>query len=214
MPVDSATTIAALDTAKPAGSDPASELDNNIRHVKTVLKAAFPNVAGAVSATHAELSYVAGVTAAIQPQINTLSADKAPVASPTFTGTPTAPTPLTADSSTRVATTAHTYAVVSAVNASSGNLVRSTNPSASFSVAAGQMVAATNSGAVAVTAPASPTSGQVFGVHFQNGRVDNTIDLGSNSVIGPLGTSFSGVMTVDQPVPVVLAWYGDYWRGA
>lgn len=210
MAVDSATTIAALDTAKPAGSDPSNELDNNVRHVKTVLKAAFPNVAGAVSATHAELSYVAGVTSAIQTQLDT----KATTASPAFTGTPTAPTPSTADSSTRVATTAHTYAVVASVNASSGNLVRSTNSAASFSVAAGQLVAATNSGAVAVTFPASPTAGQVCGVHFQNGRVDNTIDLGSNSVIGPLGTSFSGVMTVDQPVPVVLAWYGDYWRGA
>jgi hypothetical protein len=42
------------------------------------------------------------VTSAIQTQINT----KAPTASPTFTGDPLAPTALTADNDTSIATTA------------------------------------------------------------------------------------------------------------
>lgn len=60
-----------------------------------------------VSVTHpslsmAELGYLDGVTSAIQTQINT----KAPTASPVFTGTPSAPTALSTDSSTQLATTA------------------------------------------------------------------------------------------------------------
>lgn len=49
-----------------------------------------------------ELGYLDGVTSAIQGQINS----KAPINSPTFTGTPTAPTPAAGDNSTKVATTA------------------------------------------------------------------------------------------------------------
>jgi len=40
---------------------------------------------------------------------------KAPIASPTFTGTPSAPTPSTGDSSTKIATTAHVHAVVDGI---------------------------------------------------------------------------------------------------
>lgn len=210
MAVDSATTIAALNAALPAGSDPAAELDNNIRHVKSVLVGALPNVAGVVTSSHTELSRVTGVTAPIQAQLDA----KAPTASPALTGTPTAPTPSTADSSTRIATTAHTQAAIAAVNAASGNLVRSTNPNTSFSVAAGQLIAATNSGAWTATFPPSPTTGAVCGVYPQNGRTDNAADLGPNSIIGPNGVVISGVVTLDQPAPFVVAWYGDYWRAA
>lgn len=53
--------------------------------------------------TPTELSYVAGVTSALQTQLNAT----APLASPTFTGTPAAPTPSTGDNTTKVATTAY-----------------------------------------------------------------------------------------------------------
>lgn len=59
-------------------------------------------VSSAVTPT--ELGYLSGVTSALQTQL----AAKAPLASPAFTGTPTAPTPSTSDSSTKVATTAFT----------------------------------------------------------------------------------------------------------
>jgi hypothetical protein len=42
---------------------------------------------------------------------------KAPIASPTFTGTPTAPTPLTSDNSTKIATTEYVKASITASNA-------------------------------------------------------------------------------------------------
>lgn len=79
----------------------------------------------ALLASTTELNYLVGVTSPIQAQINA----KAPIASPTFTGTPKAPTPATDDNSTQIATTAYSRAYVtvysrdtlrSAVEASSG----------------------------------------------------------------------------------------------
>jgi len=83
MTVESATYINQLDATKPGATDPKSEGDDHLRLLKSTVKATFPNVTGAVSATHTELGYVAGVTSALQTQLNA----KAPSASPTFTGT-------------------------------------------------------------------------------------------------------------------------------
>jgi hypothetical protein len=55
-----------------------------------------------------ELSYVKGVTSAIQTQMNT----KAPLASPAFTGSPTAPTQSPSDNSNNLATTAFVQTAV------------------------------------------------------------------------------------------------------
>jgi len=66
------------------------------------------NILDGATLTTTELNYVDGVTSAIQTQLN----NKAPLASPTLTGNPIAPTQLVADNSTRIATTA--YADVSA----------------------------------------------------------------------------------------------------
>ena len=71
-------------------------------------------IPGTLTAT--ELGYVDGVTSAIQTQINT----KAPIASPTFTGTVTLPTGLTG-----IAKLAS--GVVSAVTAPSGTIVGTTD---------------------------------------------------------------------------------------
>lgn len=109
MAVDSATHIAGFDTAKPAGSDPAAELDNNLRHVKTVIKTDFPNVNGVVSASDVELSYVGGVTSAIQTQIDAKGAKAGQVwtGAHDFTAaTLTAFTQSVGDASTKAATTA------------------------------------------------------------------------------------------------------------
>lgn len=214
MAVDTASNIAALDTAKPTGSDPKSEGDDNIRHVKSVLKTCFPNIAGAVTASHTELSYVAGVTSAIQTQLDA----KAALAGATYTGTQsftgatvTVPTATAGTNSTAAASTAFVQTAIAAVNAIAG-VTFTTNSAASFAVTDGQIVGATNSGTVAVDFTAAPTVGAVRGVHFDNGRLTNTIDFGSRSVIGPNGTSFSGVMTCNQRLSLVWRWGGDYWR--
>lgn len=210
MAVDSAAHIASFDTAKPAGSDPASELDNNVRHVKTVIKTDLPNIAGPVTASHTELNYVVGVTSAIQTQIDA----KAPSASPTFTGTPLAPTATAGTSTTQIATTAFTQTAIAAVNAVTG-LTRSYTSSTSFAVGAGQEIACTAATAWAATFPASPTVGMTCAVCPQNNLTTNTIDFGSNSVMGANGTAVSGVLTLDQVKAVYLfTWFGDYWREA
>lgn len=111
MTIEAAVYINTLDDTYPASSDAKSEGDNHIRQLKTVLQSTFAGIAGAVTPTHTELNYVDGVTSAIQGQLDL----KAPLASPALTGTPTAPTPATLDSSTKIATTANVDAKIFAV---------------------------------------------------------------------------------------------------
>lgn len=54
----------------PLSSDLASTGDDHIRLIKKTVKASFPNIDGAVSATDEELSFVDGVTSAIQTQLD------------------------------------------------------------------------------------------------------------------------------------------------
>ena len=78
-----------------------------------------------VTATGAELNYVDGVTSNIQTQLDAIVADvtqndtdidlKANIASPTFTGTPAAPTATAGTNTTQLATTAFVTAAVAAV---------------------------------------------------------------------------------------------------
>ena len=55
-----------------------------------------------VTATATEVNHLSGIQSNVQTQLNA----KAPLASPQFTGTPTAPTPTAGDNSTQIATTA------------------------------------------------------------------------------------------------------------
>jgi hypothetical protein len=61
------------------------------------------NIIDGVTATTSELNYVDGVTSNIQTQLGT----KSPLASPTFTGTPLAPTASASTNTTQIATTAY-----------------------------------------------------------------------------------------------------------
>jgi len=68
------------------------------------------NILDGVTATAAEINYVDGVTSNVQTQLDT----KAPSASPTFTGTPAAPTASAGTNTTQLATTAFVEADVTA----------------------------------------------------------------------------------------------------
>ena len=70
MTIETATYISQLDATYPASGDQKMEGDNHIRLLKSTIKATFPNVSGSVTSTHTELNYVAGVTSAIQTQID------------------------------------------------------------------------------------------------------------------------------------------------
>lgn len=179
MAVDSATTIAAFDTGKPAGSDPASELDNNIRHVKSVLKSNFANIGGAVTVTHADLNTVTS---------RALRAGDTYTGSHDFTGAAvTVPTATTADATTKAASTAFVQTAIAAVNALTA-LTLATSASASISATVGQHVVATNAATVTVTLPSGATAGQRVRVTFTNSLFSNVIDPGSEKIFSVSGT--------------------------
>ena len=114
MGLETGTYLEALVPTNPASTDGLAQADDHIRLLKSTLANSFPGITGAVTATHtelnaiigltssaaelnaldgitattAELNFTDGVTSNIQTQIDT----KAPLASPTFTGTLVAPT--------------------------------------------------------------------------------------------------------------------------
>lgn len=75
MPKETASHINQLVATNPDGADPKTQGDDHIRMIKQVLLTDFPNISGAVTADHTELSYCDGVTSAIQTQINTVNSN-------------------------------------------------------------------------------------------------------------------------------------------
>ena len=73
------------------------------------------NIMDGVTSTTAELNYVDGVTSNVQTQINA----KANLASPSLTGTPTAPTASSGTNTTQLATTAFVESAVNGLGAAS-----------------------------------------------------------------------------------------------
>lgn len=61
MAVESVTYINNLDPSLPSGGDSIAEGDDHIRNVKKGIKATFPNVTGAVTATHSQLNDTAKI---------------------------------------------------------------------------------------------------------------------------------------------------------
>ena len=62
MALESTTYIDGLVTTNPTGTDPRSQGDDHIRLVKSTLRYTFPNVSGAMTATHTELKLIDGYT--------------------------------------------------------------------------------------------------------------------------------------------------------
>lgn len=117
MALESATYISDLNSSNPAASDAISTADDHLRLIKSTIKATFPNVTGAVTKTHTEINGLA------------------PLASPTFTGTPAAPTASAGTNTTQLATTAFVQAAKTAlldsiypVGSIYTNATSSTNP--------------------------------------------------------------------------------------
>lgn len=112
MTVETALYPSQLNSALPPQSDMVSEGAAHLRLIKTVEKTTWPNVAGAVSASHIEINYLVGVTSGIQSQINA----KGAVAGQTwsgahvFGGTVTVPTLAQGNSTTGAASTAFVQA--------------------------------------------------------------------------------------------------------
>ena len=62
MALESTTYIDGLVTTNPTGTDPRSQGDDHIRLVKSTIRSTFPNVSGAMTATHTELNLIDGYT--------------------------------------------------------------------------------------------------------------------------------------------------------
>ena len=62
MALESTTFINGLVATNPTGTDARSQGDDHIRLVKSAVKATFPNIAGAITATHTELNLIDGYT--------------------------------------------------------------------------------------------------------------------------------------------------------
>lgn len=81
MSLEAATYISDLNPANPTAADPKSQGDDHVRLIKYTIKYTFPNVAGAMNATHTELNYVVGVTSSIQSQFNSITSTLLPAKS-------------------------------------------------------------------------------------------------------------------------------------
>lgn len=191
MAIDSATSIGDFDETTPGGGDPFAEGDDNLKHIKATLKSNFPQIKGTVTAGHAELSHVTGVTAPLQAQIDA----KAPIASPTFTGAPAVPTAPNGTGSTQAASTAFVQAAIALVNAQASATTLAISTDAAIAAVAGQHIVCTNAGVVTITLPATPTAGQTVWVTVGNGRTDNVIARNGELLMG-----LAEDMTIDSPV--------------
>lgn len=161
MTVETASYLSQLDATYPQSGDLKSEGDNHLRLIKSAVKATFPNlIAAPVTPSTTELNYITGVTSAIQTQLNAeataraaadtaesnarIAADalKANLASPTFTGVVTVPTPSNTTDATNktyvdalVSATAFSTALP-AQTGNSGKFVTTNGTSASWATAA------------------------------------------------------------------------------
>jgi hypothetical protein len=102
MSLESAVYLNTLDPTLPTGADSRAEGDDHLRQLKRVLQSTFPYIAGPVLVAQTELNYLSGLSSNLVTQL----AAKAPLTSPNFSGTPTAPTAPATTNSTQVATTA------------------------------------------------------------------------------------------------------------
>ena len=204
MALESATYIDGLVTTNPTGADAKSTADDHLRLIKSTVKATFPNITGAVNPTHTELNFVDGVTSAIQTQIDS----KAPIASPTFTGTPAAPTATLGTNSTQLASTAFVASAIANVNAQTATVVAVVSGTSQAAVAGSHYIL-TNVAATTVTLPAAPSSGDTVWVTWANTLTTNVIARNGQTIMG-----LAEDMTLDATTngTVQLRFVNSSWR--
>lgn len=69
MGLETATYISSLNASNPTATDLKSEGDDHLRLIKSTIKASFPNISGAMTATHTALNYAANLTSDAQTQL-------------------------------------------------------------------------------------------------------------------------------------------------
>lgn len=198
MAVDTASHIGSFNLALPANSDDVAEGDDNLRHIKTVLKTDFANIAGAVTATHTELNYVAGVTSAIQTQLDAKGAHAGQVWTGAHDYTGATLTVAPATSGSQPYTKTQTDALVISATAPSWS---ATTTATSKTLTAFELCRVTASGQT-ITFPPSPTAGVTrIGIVFAAG-ITGTLDPNGEKIM-----ESSGTMTVSKPGSVLFFTY-------
>ena len=72
MALESGTYIDSLNVANPASTDALAQADDHLRLIKSTIKATFPNLAGAVTLTHAEINALNGLAGNLSAPQGTL----------------------------------------------------------------------------------------------------------------------------------------------
>jgi hypothetical protein len=103
MALETGTYISDLNSSNPTATDVKSEGDDHLRLIKSTVKATFPNVSGAVTATHTELNLLDGATVSTS-QINQLNGQGCLISEGYATGGGT-PDAITADFTPNVSLT-------------------------------------------------------------------------------------------------------------
>ena len=165
------------------------------------------------AATATEVGYLSGVTSAIQTQLG----DKAPLASPTFTGTPAVPTAAQGTNTTQAASTAFVVAEIAASGGGSGDVVgpaSSTNNNfAQFDGTTGKLLE--DSGVSASSFQTADTTLTALAAYNTNGLLTQTaadtfagrtITGTSNEIDVSNGNGVSGNPTLS--LPTVAKAYG------
>ena len=233
MALETGSYISALVATNPTASDPKSQGDDHLRFVKAKILETFPSVTGAVTPTHTELNYVDGVTSAIQEQLDakaplasptftgtvTIPAGAsitgfAPLASPTFTGTPAAPTATAGTNTTQLATTAFAQALAFAAalpsqTGNAGKYVTTDGSTASWAAIVGALIvpSARTSNTILATADSSTSIDVTSGTFSQTFAAAATLGAGWWCVYKNSGT---GVVTLDPNAAELIDGLATY----
>ena len=144
MALESTTYIDGLVTTNPTGTDPRSQGDDHIRLVKSTIRSTFPNVSGAMTATHTELNLIDGYTGTTA-ELNTLDVSTQ--------GTAEASKAVTSDAS-RVTTNLKTKRQTEIVNA-----IGTVSSATAIDFSLGNVVTAVLASGGSFTISNAPTSG-------------------------------------------------------
>jgi hypothetical protein len=156
-----------------------------------------------ITATPTQINYTAGVTGAIQTQLDA----KAGLASPPFTGAPTVPTAVGGTNTTQAASTEFVNTALSGVG-SAGFVVKTT----AYTASTGDNILANTSGGVwTLTLPATPTAGDTVTIadYGDNWNANNLTVARNGATIEGLAENL--VMDIEG-LKVSLVYSGATWQ--
>ena len=125
MALESTTYIDGLVITNPTGTDPRSQGDDHLRLIKDTIRATFPNMSGAMTATHTELNAIDGYTGTTAelnyndvPTLGTVESSKTVTADAVGTTKK-----LKTQEQTEIVNAVGTVSTATAINFESGNVV-------------------------------------------------------------------------------------------